>query len=163
MIVVDTSAFVSLATAATLDLVLEEFDTHTTETVIEELEATAAYTDIHGTGATTALENRSQITIHKLSNPDVQTSRVDPGEASCVHLCQELDADFLITDDLRALPELQNMTAARVAISPIMLKALVKRSRLTQDDARNRLEHLAENRDWLEAPIYRRAQRLFEE
>ena len=37
MIVADTSALVSLATANILGVVFEEFDVHTTETVVEEL------------------------------------------------------------------------------------------------------------------------------
>lgn len=161
MIVVDTSAFISLATVDTLQLTFEEFETHATETVLEELETTAAYTDVHAEAATNVLEHRSQFTVHTVSGSDLETSRIDQGEASCVQLCQELDADVLLTDDLRALPELQNVTRARVAISPIVLKALVKRNRLTNEEAQNRVERLAENRDWLGRPIYRRAQNLF--
>ncbi|MFP9061710.1 hypothetical protein ACLI4R_14420 [Natrialbaceae archaeon A-chndr2] len=163
MIVVDTSALISLATADTLELVLAEFETHTTETVIEELEATAAYTDVHGTAATTVLENRGELSIQTVEKLEFETSRIDRGEASCATLSRELEADFLITDDLRALPELQNVTAATVAISPLVLKALVKRGVLENEDARSRLDRLAEDRNWLEAPIYRRAQALFSE
>ncbi len=50
---------------------------------------------------------------------------------------------------------------ARVALSPIVLKALVKRGVLTQKEVETRLESIAETRDWLGAPIYRRAQTLF--
>lgn len=161
MIVVDTSAFISLATIDTLALALEAFDTHATETVVEELETTASYADIHGEAATTVLEHRPQFTVHTGLEFDLETSRIDLGEASCAQLCRELDADFLITDDLRALPELQNVTQARVAISPIVLNALVKRRRLSREEAQNRVERLAENRDWLGRPIYRRAKGLF--
>jgi predicted nucleic acid-binding protein len=161
MIVVDTSAFISLATVDTLRLVLDEFDIHTTEAVFDELENTAEYTDIHGDAATNALEIQTQFTLHTVSEPTFETSRIDQGEASCVQLCQELDVDFLLTDDLRALPELQNVTQTQVAISPIILKALVKRDVLETNEARDRLEQLAKNRDWLGRPIYRRAQSLF--
>lgn len=51
MIVADTSALISLATAGVLDIVLAEFDVHTTDTVIEELEDTARFDDAHGAGA----------------------------------------------------------------------------------------------------------------
>ncbi|WP_254862119.1 hypothetical protein [Halovivax gelatinilyticus] len=162
MIVVDTSALISLVTADALELVLEAFNTHTTETVIEELETTAEYTDVHGEAAANVLENRSQFTVHPVADPALETSRIDRGEASCVGLCQKLDADFLLTDDLRALPELQTVTRAQVAISPIVLKALVNRDILETEDARDRVEQLAETRDWLGRPIYRRAQNLFD-
>ncbi|NGM71337.1 hypothetical protein G6M89_20435 [Natronolimnobius sp. AArcel1] len=161
MIIIDTSAFISLATADSVEMVLEEYDVQTTETILEELVETAEYDDVHGRAATAVLELKHEYTIHATSEPALETSRVDSGEASCVTLCRELSADFLIIDDLRALPELQNLTDAQVAISPIMLNALVKRNRLTEREAKRRVETLAENRDWLESPIYRRAQDLF--
>lgn len=161
MIVVDTSAFISLSTANSLDLTLEAFDIHTTELVSRELEETATYTDVHGRAATAVLERESEFAVHTVPEPELRSSRIDRGEASCVRLCQELEADFLLTDDLRALPELQNVTQARVAISPIALKALVKRNRLSNEEAQNRLKTLAKNRDWLASPIYKRARNLF--
>lgn len=160
MIVADTAALISLATADTLHIVLEEFDVHTSETVLEELENTAAYDDSHGNAAQNALDQREQLTVHSTENPEIESARVDDGEATCTILVQKLEAEFLITDDLRALPELQALTDAQVAISPIVLKALVKRSILTQTEAETRVESIAETRDWLGAPIYRRAQQL---
>jgi hypothetical protein len=49
-----------------------------------------------------------------------------------------------------------------VAISPIVLKALVDRDVLDRNVAEDHLEELAQQRDWLGAPIYRRARTLFE-
>ncbi|RQH01475.1 hypothetical protein [Natrarchaeobius oligotrophus] len=163
MIVADTSALISLATADSLSLVLEEFDIHTTESVIKEVEDTAGYDDVHGTAARNVLDRRRGFTVHTVQEPDFTSSRVDSGEATCILCCRKLEADFLISDDLRALPELQNLTTATVAISPIVLNALVKRDVLENEDAVDRVETLAENRDWLESPIYRRARDIFTE
>lgn len=161
MIVADTSALISIASIKLLNTFLTEFNIHTTETVIEELEDTNEYNDRHGKAANHVLNHIDQITIHQLESEGIQSSRIDQGEASCTLLTQEKDADFLITDDLRALPELQNLTDAKVAISPIVLKALVQRNVLEQEQALQKLDELAEQRDWLGAPIYRRAQNLF--
>jgi len=161
MIVADTSSLVSLATADSLDLFLIEFDIHTTEIVLEELEDTSQYNDPHGEAAKHVLQNRDRMTVHEVENQEFQSSRIDKGEASCIILTQELKADFLITDDLRALPEIQTIVDNRVAISPIVLKALVQRGVLEREEALAKLEELAETRDWLGAPIYRRAQQLF--
>jgi predicted nucleic acid-binding protein len=162
MLVADTSALISLATGRVLDTALTEFDVHTTETVVEELEATAAYEDRHGDAARTVLSERDRITVHAVTDRAFQSSRIDRGEGSCVRLAEELEADFLLTDDYRALPELQTLTDCRVAVSPILLGALVKRDVLSLDDAWNRLELMAEHRDWLETPIYRHARNLFD-
>lgn len=163
MIVFDTSALISLATAEVLETVLNEFEVHTTETVVEELRDTSEYNDQSGKAAKTVLTELNLITVHETDNSEFQSSRIDSGEGSCIHLVKELDAEFLITDDYRALPELQTLVDSKVAISPILLKALVKRNLLTDHEAVSRLEQMAENRDWLESPIYRHATRLFNE
>lgn len=161
MIVADTSALISIASIDLLDTFRSEFDTCTTETVVGELEGTAEYDDRHGNAATDVLENLDTVTVHRVG-AGFASSRVDEGEASCALLTNELAAEFLITDDLQALPELQNLADAKVAISPIVLKALVKRGVLEQEVALAKLDRLAENRSWLGAPIYRRAQKLFD-
>jgi predicted nucleic acid-binding protein len=161
MIVADTSSLITLTTANTLELLLTEFDVHTTDTVLKELEETSQYNDPHARAAKIVLQHQDQFTVHEVEDQEFQSSRIDQGEASCIQLTRKLEADFLIIDDLRALPEIQPLTDARVAISPIVLKALVKRGVLKREEALNRLEELAETRDWLGAPIYRRAQQLF--
>jgi predicted nucleic acid-binding protein len=161
MIVADTSALISIPSIDLLDTFLTEFEVHTTEHVVEELEETSEYDDRHGDAADTGLDNLDRITAHQVQG-EFTSSRVDQGEGGCALLTKETDAEFLITDDLRALPELQTVADSQVAISPIVLKALVKRDVLTQGEALEKLDELAEQRDWLGAPIYRRAQSLFE-
>jgi predicted nucleic acid-binding protein len=157
MIAADTSALVSLAAIDTLDLVLDEYDLHTTETVVRELEQTSE----QAAAAGSVLDRLAKFTVHEVSG-HFETSRIDEGEASVAKLTRKTDADFLLTDDLRALPELESATPAQVAISPFVLDALVKRGVLEREEARERLGRLAQNRDWLGSPIYRRAQELLE-
>ena len=161
MIVADTSALITLASIDIFDLVLEEFDIHTSVTAVEELEDTAEYDDSHGKAADGVLQHRDQFTVHDASRTEFQSSRIDGGEGSCADLARDLGADFLITDDLRALPELQTLSGTQVAISPIVLRALVKRDVLDEEEAAAKLEAAAENRDWLESPIYTKARDLF--
>lgn len=162
MIVVDTSSLVTLATADLLTMVLDEYDVHTTDAVLTELEETAEYDDEHGAAAQTVLDTRIQLSVHETSGQEFQSSRIGGGEGSCALLAREHDADFLITDDLRALPELQTLTTSQVAITPILLKALVQRNQLSEERALQKLDEMAESRDWLGAPIYRRARQLFD-
>lgn len=163
MIVLDTSAFISLAVGDALEPACEAFEVLTTATVLDELESTADYDDIHAQGATTALALRDHYTV---TNPDEhgpETSRIDAGEASCIAAVREHEAVFLITDDVRALPELQQLVTADVVLSPIVLRALVERGVLREDATAAALETIADQRDWLGAPVYRYAQRLFED
>lgn len=69
---------------------------------------------------------------------------------------------FLLTDDLRVLPELQNLTEVPVAISPIALKALVNTGVISVEAVATSADRMADERDWLGAPIYRQTKQLFE-
>jgi len=161
MIVADTSALVSLATVELFGTVAVEFDLHTTDTVVGELEDTADYDDRHGDAARTVLDNRDDFESHEVTET-LESSRIDRGEGGCALLTRDLDAEFLITDDLRALPELQTASDAEVAISPIVLKPLVERQAIDSEQAVEKLDRLAEQRSWLGQPIYKRAEELFE-
>ena len=161
MLVADRSALVSLETISVLATVCEEYDVNTTETVVAELESTAEYDDTGGEAAQSCLDRRERLRVHTVDDP-LTSSRIDVGEGSCAVLAVDRDADFLLTDDLRALPELAGAVAAQVAISPIVLRALVNRGVLTADAARDHLDTLAERRRWLGSPIYRRATSLFD-
>lgn len=161
MIVADTSVLVSLAAGDVLDLPLDAFDVHTTETVIDELRDTAKYDDSHGRAATAVLDTSDRLTINAVETP-IESARIDRGEGSCTALARTYGADFLLTDDLRALPELEGAVDSQVAISPIVLRALVIDGRLTREEALDQLDGLAHRRDWFGAPIYRRARRLFD-
>lgn len=161
MLVADTSALVSLGSVAVLDTLGGEYDIHTTETVVAELEATADYDDSHASAATAVLEQRTTLSIHTVEEP-LTSSRIDAGEGSCAVLADTIGAEFLLTDDLRAVPELEQAVEASIAISPIVLRGLVERGVLDRETAVDHVETLAERRSWLGTPIYRRAKALFD-
>ncbi|WP_123536864.1 hypothetical protein [Halosimplex salinum] len=160
MIVADASALISLATADTLNRFLAEFEVHTAEPAVDELENTAEDDDSHGDAAETVLANLDWVTTHHV-NGNLEFSRVDQGEGCCALLTKKIDAEFLITADLRALPELQTVADFRIVISPIVLKALVQRDVLEQEEPLKNLNVLAEQRDWLGTPNYRCSQKRF--
>ncbi len=162
MIVVDTSALMSIETSEALDLVCSAYDVHTTTVVVDELRSTAGYDDSHGYAADAVLDSIDQISVHNNSPHGMTTSRVDEGEASCVQVVRDMDAKFLITDDLRALSELEALVDCQVAISPILRRALVTNGMLSNAEAKARSDAIARTRDWLGAPIYRRATELFD-
>lgn len=162
MLVVDTSAFISLAVGGAIAETVDEFQIVTTRSVMRELEQTAAYDHRHGSGAADVVAHRESFEVVESDGDRFVTSRIDAGEASCVAASRKLDADFCVTGDYRALPEIEELVPAPVVVSPIVLRALVKRGRLTEEDARAVFERIAEGRDWLGAPIYRYAGHLFE-
>lgn len=88
MIVADTSSLISLASIDLFDTLLTEFDVHSTEPVIKELEETSEYDDRHGDAAQVVLDNRDQITVHDIQG-EFTSSRVDEGEGSCALLIKK--------------------------------------------------------------------------
>ena len=161
MLVIDTSAFVSLAVGGMFEPTTEEFEIATTRTVCEELERTGAYDDRHGTAAASVVAQRDALTILSTDPEAFTTSRIDRGEASCVVAARELDATFLVTDDYRAFPELQELVTADVVLSPIVIRALSKRNAISDEAAQAAFDSIVADRDWLGAPIYRYAKSYF--
>lgn len=163
MLVLDTSAFVSLGTGGVLGTVIAEFDVLTTETVLDELQETAAYDDTHARAAASVLDARDEFRSIVVDADELTTSRIDAGEASCVVAVQETDSAFLVTDDYRALPELQPLVDdAEVALSPVVLRALLERDAIDHEEATDIFDRMAEARDWLGAPIHRYGRRLLD-
>lgn len=161
VIIADTSALLSLGMISKLSAFFTTFNVHTTETVIEELKETASIDDSSGTVAQRTLSYKDKVSIHRIRE-SVTSSRIDKGEGSCLLLTRKQHAAFLITDDLRALPELQKLTEAQVAVSPIVLKAMVNQNIVQKHEAKKLVEKLAQSRDWLGTPIYQRAKQLFQ-
>lgn len=157
MIVADASALGSLASTGVLDLATEAFDVHTTAIVVTSLEETSAFHGPNGDGARAALSNRDRLVVHSWSREAFASSRVDLSQGSCAALAVERDVDALLTDDLLALPELDRLVPCAVADSSIVILALVRRGALAPQDARFRLDALADGRDWLGRVVCRRA------
>ena len=82
MIVADTSALISITVIDLLGTFLEEFDVHTTETVIEELEETSEYSDRHGEASKIVLDNLEEVATCQAKG-EFTSSRVDQGEGRC--------------------------------------------------------------------------------
>lgn len=163
MIVADTSALLSIASGSALELFLDEFEVVVTETVLEELEEISSHEDRTGKNAEKVIAKKRSFQVHDIGEDAPISSRIDEGEGSSAVLARKLDADFLITDDPRALPELESLVGEeKVAISPVVLRALVKRGVLERSEALEILDRMGERRDWLSSKIYERARGLLE-
>ena len=163
-LVADASALVSLASVSLLSLVLSEFIVVVSDVVVRELEEMSTYADTYGNAANEVLRNIDRIKVKKASNYQrFKTSRIDAGEASCMEIIESGEQDYLLTDDFRALGEIEKQIGEKVVLSPIILKVLVIRGIIDKSEALAKLNEMAEKRDWLGRPIYRYAKRYFEE
>lgn len=163
-LVADASALVSLASVSLLSLVLSEFIVVVSDVVVRELKEMSTYADTYGNAANEVLRNIDRIKVKKASNYQrFKTSRIDAGEASCMEIIESGEQDYLLTDDFRALGEIEKQIGEKVVLSPIILKVLVIRGIIDKSEALAKLNEMAEKRDWLGRPIYRYAKKYFEE
>ena len=127
-LVADASALVSLASVSLLSLVLSEFIVVVSDVVVRELKEVSTYTNTYGNAANEVLRNIDRIKVKKASNYQrFKTSRIDAGEASCMEIIESGEQDYLLTDDFRALGEIEKQIGEKVVLSPIILKVLVIR------------------------------------
>jgi predicted nucleic acid-binding protein len=162
-LVADASALVSLASVSLLSSVLSEFSVVVSDVVVRELKEMSTYADTHGNAASEVLRNIDRTEVKETSNYQrFKTSRIDAGEASCLEIIERGEQDYLLTDDFRALGEIEKQIGERVVLSPIILKVMVIRGIIDKRQALTKLDEMAEKRDWLGRPIYRYARKYFE-
>ena len=70
-------------------MVLVEFDVHTTETVMTEIEETADYDDTSREAPRRALRDRKDLTVLWVDDLGLEFSRINTGEGSCAALTQD--------------------------------------------------------------------------
>ncbi|MCK4399249.1 MAG: hypothetical protein KAV25_09695 [Methanophagales archaeon] len=163
-LVADASALVSLASVSLLSLFLSEFNVVVSDVVVRELKEMSTYADTTANAASEVLRNIDRIEVKEASNYHrFKTSRIDAGEASCLEIIESGEQDYLLTDDFRALGEIEKQIGERVVLSPIILKVMVIRGIIDKRQALTKLDEMAEKRDWLGRPIYRYARKYFED
>lgn len=94
MIVVDSSSFITLSAAEPLYTISDEYDSHTTETVLQELEATAEDDDVHADAAQTVIDHLDQFTVHQVTEQGFHSSRVDKGKTAVEYVAENLTPTF---------------------------------------------------------------------
>ncbi len=160
-IVVDTSALISLAHGGIIDLILNEFKVVVSDIVLLELKETSKFNDEDGKAASKVLEGAGSMEVRdvlKRGIHEIVTSRMDEGEASCVLLAKEEDIEALISDDFRAMHQLQYFSQKYgfdLGLGAALIQALVFRGKLDKSQALNILERIAFKRGWIGRPIYR--------
>lgn len=165
-LVLDTSSLVSLVHGDLLDRTLVEFRVIISNVVRDELQQMSAFDDADGRAATDVLarlDDLDQRTVEQAEVEPLRTSKIDAGEASCVVLAQAPDVAALISDDVDAMHQMQAYAQRHgfeLGLGAVVVHALRKRGRLSQAEALERLDRIAERRGWMGRPIYRAYRRV---
>jgi predicted nucleic acid-binding protein len=165
-LVADASALVSLGIMADdepdpLALCLSHYDVLVPRVVVEELEETASYDDIHGYAAATVLDRTDQFTISSVTLD--ATFPLDDGENAAVTLANDRNAALLLCDEFNQLGLIHaSLANIRLVTTPTLLSVLVRTNHLSSDDAQTLLEQISNARSWDANSYVQRARALLE-
>lgn len=164
-LVADTSGLLSLAATpaarqTAFPLVLDGYDVAVPEEVVGELEATAEYEDEHATAAHAVLDERSAFEVVPVDLDPVFP--LDDGENAAIQLAENVGASFLYCDEYNRLALIHaSLSDPQLVTTPRVLKALVVRGKLSNQEAKELLCGISRVRSWEGNAYVSQATRLF--
>lgn len=166
-IAVDTAALISLVHGGILDLVLSQFKVIVSNVIMEELERVTKFKDSDGRAAKKVLKKKDKLEIQQVTKNELSeflSTRVNPGEASCIVIAKKKDVKVLISDDFKAMAELEYHSKThnfKVGLCAALIRTLMLRKKLKKDEARKIFEKIGNRRNWIGRPIYEYGKKLF--
>ena len=165
-LVADTSALVSLGTVSEpnrspLSHCLDGYEVLVPEAVVAELEAIASYDDAHGRAASVVLERHTEYATQAVVlDTDFP---LDDGENAAVTLANTEEAELLLCDEFTRLGLIHaSLRNTRLVTTPTLLSVLVRKGRLTTEDARTVLDEISAARSWEANSYVQRARSLLD-
>lgn len=152
LLVADTSALVSLGTAAEespspLTFLLDEYTVLIPHEVEDELATTAAYNDTAGDAAQAVLTCRNRFTMVAASLDP--TFPLDVGENAAIALANDQEAGLFFCDEFNEIGIVHaSLTDTRLVTTPSLLRAFAKWVVCTAAEAETILDTISTARSW---------------
>ena len=149
-ILADTSALISLEIKGLVGLASKFVRFIIPAAVYEELGDIARFEDVHGRSAADllGLVRSGVITVQSASAMPEHLKNIDTGEAEILSLATSCNCDYIITDDVRALPYMRSVAEVKVLTSAFIIRLLYDVGSLSREDALNSVKEIATSRDW---------------
>jgi len=162
-ILADTSALVSLEIKHLVDLATKHIQFSITKGVCEELKDIAEFDDTHGISARDVLKLVESGTIAVKSMPasEEHAQNIDMGEAEILTLSESGEYDYIITDDVKALPYIKSQTNTKALTSAFVIRLLYDLKMLTRQEALTSIKEISASRDWYGGVLETISQRYF--
>ncbi|MEA3280989.1 MAG: hypothetical protein U9Q68_00230 [Euryarchaeota archaeon] len=118
--------------------------------VYDELSGIAKFKDVHGRSAKDLLRliEDGCIAVKSVSLLPEHLNNIDIGEAEILSLAGTCKCDYVITDDVRALPYMKSVAEVKVLTSVFVIRLLHGAGVLSREDALNSIKEIAASRDW---------------
>ena len=152
IVVADTSAILSLSLSGLLVKCEKEFRIVVGTKICAELEGISKGDDDLGNAARSALHSvEMRKTMHSYLR----------GEDEALDILAELDADLLISDDIKFV--MKNKGNRKIAFSVILLGVLLEQNKITKADFIKAVDSIFAKRNWDENLIYLTAKYILQE
>ena len=149
-ILADTSALVSLEIKHLINLASKHIHFYISEGIREELLDIAEFDDVHGRSARDVLKlvQSRIITVQSMPAREEHTQNIDRGEAEVLTMSESGDYDYIITDDVKALPYIKSVAKVKVLTSAFVIRLLYDINALSRQEALNSIKEISASRDW---------------
>ena len=91
------------------------------------------------------------------------TQNIDRGEAEVLTLSESGDYDYIITDDVKALPYIKSVAKVKVLTSAFVIRLLYDINALSRQEALNSIKEISASRDWYGGILETISYRYFED
>ena len=150
---IDTCSLIALQYSGYLSTIAETVDIVITKRIHSELEEIGIFTDNDAAAAREILKLLHILTIVKV--PQRST-----GEEELVEVALQKKCDFIVSDDIRAMPKLK-MTNTPTLFSTHLIYYLFRSGMISKEVGLIALEKMRNNRSWKENLIYITGIQLF--
>ncbi len=149
-ILADTSALVSLEIKNLVSLASRFIHFTITSGVHEELKEISRFEDVHGFSARDVLRlvENSVISVRPVNARKKHTESIDSGEAEILTLAESGEYDYIVTDDVKALPYMKSSARVKVLTSAFVIRLLYDLKILSRQEAFNSIKEISASRDW---------------
>ena len=149
-ILADTSALVSLEIKQLVDLASKYIQFSISDGVLKELQDISQFNDVHAISAKDVLKlvEKDIITVRPIMARDEHIQNVDLGEAEILTLSESGEYDYMITDDVKALPYIKSVANIKVFTSIFIIRLLYDINILSKEEALNSIKEISASRDW---------------
>ncbi len=149
-ILADTSALVSLEIKHLITLASKLIQFSISIRVCEELKDISKFDDVHGISArdVLGLVGSGIITVKSVEVKKEHTENIDMGEAEILTLAESGEYDYIITDDVKAIPYMKSTARVKVLTSVFVIRLLYDLNLLSRKDAPDSIKEISVSRDW---------------
>jgi len=149
-ILADTSALVSLEIKHLITLASKLIQFSISIRVYEELKEISKFDDVHGISArdVLGLVVGGIITVKFVEVKKEHAENIDMGEAEILTLAESGEYDYIITDDVKAIPYMKSVARVKVLTSVFVIRLLYDLNILSRKDALDSIKEISASRDW---------------